>query len=185
MQHRGTEELTTKRLRLRRYARQDARAIFDNYAADEEVTRFLSWPPYASVEGVERFLEARITEYARPDVYHWAIEYGGQVVGSISVNGLDERNRSCELGYCISRACWNKGLMSEAVAAAMAFLFTQVGAHRIWAKHDPENPASGRVMLRCGMRPEGRLRGHYCRRDGSFADALVYGALAEDARPQP
>lgn len=49
--------------------------------------------------------------------------------------------------------------------------------HRVMAKHDVENPASGEVMKKCGMTYEGRLKEYYLRHDGTYSDALVYGII--------
>lgn len=59
----------------------------------------------------------------------------------------------------------------------MNFLFQEVGIHRITAKHDAENPSSGKVMQKCNMVYEGRLRDYYLRHDGTYSDSLVYGIL--------
>lgn len=178
--HAGTRELRTDRLTLRRFVLSDADVMFQNYAADGRVARFLSWEPYESVEGVHAFLARLIEEYRCKDYYHWAMEWEGQIIGSISVTELDEKNGCCEVGYCIGYGYWNRGFTSEALKAVMGFLFLDVNMHRIIAKHDGENSASGAVMKKCGMAYEGRLREHYCRHDGSYGDALVYGILKKE-----
>lgn len=180
LEHKGTQALTTPRLCLRKYALTDAEGIFMHYAKDERVTRFLSWKPYSSIEEVATFIAQTMDTYAHQNVYHWLIAFNGEPVGSISAITVDERNHSCELGYCIGYDYWHQGIVSEAALAVMRFLFYEVHAHRIYAKHDVENPASGKVMQKCFMAYEGRLKGHYCRHDGTYSDALLYGVLAED-----
>ena len=176
----GTREILTDRLTLRRFLLSDAEQMFQNYAADGRVTRFLTWEPYKSVEGVRAFLIGMMEEYRHKDYYHWAMEWEGQIIGSISVTALDEKNGCCEVGYCIGYDYWNRGFTTEALKAVMGFLFLDVNMHRITAKHDTENPASGAVMKKCGMKVEGRLREHYCRHDGSYGDAVVYGILKKE-----
>ncbi|GAE86983.1 GNAT family N-acetyltransferase [Acetivibrio straminisolvens] len=180
--HKGTKEIDTKRLKLRKYTLLDAASMYKNYAADERVARFLSWKPYKSIEEVEAFLSDMIGKYECKDVYHWAIEMNREVIGSISTISIDEKNCNCELGYCIGYDYWNKGIATEAMLAVMNFLFNEVGMHRITAKHDVENPASGRVMQKCNMTYEGKLRGHYLRHDGTYSDALVYGIIKNEFR---
>ena len=180
LDHQGTKKIETQRLLLRKYCESDAADIFKNYASDEEVTRFLPWEPYENVEDVKLFISSQLANDSIR-AYNWVISYGGEVTGSISVTSLNEQNESCEIGYCLGRAFWNQGILSEALAAVVAFLFGEVSFHRVMAKHDVENPASGRVMQKCGMVYEGRLREHYRRRDGSFADAQVYGLLKQEA----
>ncbi|MCR4906509.1 MAG: GNAT family N-acetyltransferase, partial [Clostridiales bacterium] len=62
------------------------------------------------------------------------------------------------IGYCIGRAWWHRGIMSEALAAVMDFFFDRVEANRIETRHDVRNPRSGLVMQRCGMHYEGCMR---------------------------
>jgi len=180
LKHKGTQELCTERLRLRRYDISDAGNMFKNYSSDARVTKFLSWKPYENVKDVENYLAAVVDKYAFPNVYHWAIETNGEIIGSISVMSVDEKNHNCEIGYCIGHDYWSKGITSETLSAVMTFLFNEVGMHRIFAKHDVENPASGKVMQKCSMTYEGRLREHYLRHDGTYSDALVYSILRKE-----
>lgn len=180
LKHKGTQELYTERLRLRRYDISDAGNMFKNYASDARVTKYLSWKPYKNVKDVENYLTGVISKYVSSDVYHWAIEINGEIIGSISVMFVDEKNHNCEIGYCIGHDYWSKGITSEALSAVMTFLFKEVGMHRIFAKHDVENPASGKVMQKCDMTYEGRLREHYLRHDGTYSDALVHSILKNE-----
>ena len=79
LQHKGTCELKSERMKLRRFILSDAKSMYKNYATDERVTRFLSWTPYVCVEDVESFLQSVLEEYNRPDTYHWAIEVDGEI----------------------------------------------------------------------------------------------------------
>lgn len=178
--HKGTQEICTKRLKLRKFNLSDAAYMYKNYATDERVTEFLSWKPYKNIEDIEAFLTGTIDNYRYQNVYHWAIEINNEVIGSISTISIDERNCSCEIGYCIGFDYWNTGITSEALSAVINFLFNEVGMHRITAKHDMENPASGKVMLKCKMTYEGRLREYYLRHDGTYSDSLVYGILKKE-----
>ena len=180
LRHKGTQKLSTERLILRKYALSDAADIYHNYGADERVCRYLSWKPYENVAGIEVFLADSITAYARKNAYHWAIENKGAIIGSISVTALDESRLSCEIGYCLGQAFWNQGIATEALRTVLDFLFGQVGMHRIMAKHDVENPASGKVMRNCRMIYEGRMRDYYLRHDDSFSDAMLFAALKSD-----
>lgn len=180
LEHKGTQELYTERLKLRKFIILDAADMFKNYATDERVTKFLSWKPYKEVDEVEAFLTDVISEYVSPNVYHWAIEINGEIIGSISTISIDEKNCNCEIGYCIGYDYWSKGITSEAVSAVIKFLFTEVGMHRITAKHDIGNPASGKVMEKCNMTYEGKLRQHYLRHDGMYSDAMVYSILRDE-----
>ena len=178
--HKGTKEIRTNRLLLRRYRLSDAAEMFEHYAGDERVTKYLSWTTYSKASDIIPFLEMVIKDYKNESTYHWAIEYEGKMIGSISVMAIDNLRNNCEVGYCIGYDFWNKGITSEALASVIAFLFEEVGMHRIMAKHDIDNPASGAVMRKCGMTYEGRFKEYYLRHDGTYSDALVYGIVKEN-----
>jgi len=179
LKHCGTKPIRTERLLLRRYREIDAAAIYKNYAADARVTRFLPWEPYSDIESLRAFISEQVSGYS-DHVYNWVIEYEGEVVGSISAVRADEKNESCEIGYCLGFAFWNKGIATEALSAVLEFLFCEAGYHRIFAKHDIKNPASGKVMRKCNMVYEGRLREHYLRKDGTRSDSLIYSILQHE-----
>lgn len=180
LNHKGTQPLLTSSLTLRRFEMADAEPLFRNYGTDEQVARFLFWKPYRLIEDVEAFISDTIREYSRPDTYHWAIIIDGEIHGSISAYAISEKNLSCEIGYCLSRSHWGKGLTAEAAKAVLRYLFEEIGMERICATHDVDNPASGRVMEKCGMTHEGTLRKHYLRHDGVRSDARVYGILRDE-----
>ena len=158
MKHIGTQTIETGRLILRRFELSDARAMFDNWASDPEVTTYLTWPAHAGVSVTERILGEWVPQYEQDDCYRWAItlkENGPEPIGSIDVVRWDESGQVPEIGYCIGRRWWHQGIMSEALAAVIGFLFDRVGVERIVARHDVNNPHSGGVMRKCGMTFEG------------------------------
>ena len=181
MQHKGTAGIDTSRLVLRQFEASDAQAMFDNWASDPEVTRFLTWEPHESVDASSAILDEWVRSYARPDFYQWAIELRelGQPVGAISVVNVNESVSSFEIGYCIGRRWWRQGITSEALLAVIDYLFAEVGALRICADHDSRNPNSGRVMRHCGMTYEGTLR-RACRSNAGIGDMCVHSILRSE-----
>ena len=175
MHHKGTIELRTPRLLLRRFTPEDAQAMFDTWAYDSRVTRYLTWLPHGSPVFTRELLENWCASYERPEVYNWAIEYKGMPVGNISVVRMDETDGYAELGYCLGTAYWNTGIMTEAASAVIDFLFSEVGAGRVGISHAVENPASGRVALKCGLTFEGTRQAAYRTSDGALHDLNVYG----------
>lgn len=159
--HKGTQIIETDRLILRPFTMADAPAMYRNWASDDEVTKFLTWPTHTGVEVSEAVLRDWTSHYPEPDFYNWAIvlkDNGPEPIGSISVVHIQEAVDGCTMGYCMSRAHWDKGIMPEALRALVDFLFDQVGFHRIAAEHAVANPKSGRVMEKAGLRYEGTLR---------------------------
>ena len=92
---------------------------------------------------------------------------------------LNTENRSTEIGYSLSREFWNRGIMTEALQAVIRMAFDTLKLHRVEAQHDTANPASGRVMLKCGMLHEGTLRGRIYNK-GQYIDVDIYAILRED-----
>ena len=156
--HKGTQTIVTERLVLRRFRQEDAQAMFDNWASDDEVTKYLTWPTHTNVETSAWVVNDWVSSYEKDDYYQWAIEFEGQPIGSISVVDHRDDVGKAHVGYCIGRNWWRRGIMSEALKAVMDFLFDEVGMNRIEACHDPNNPNSGRVMTKCGMKYEGTHR---------------------------
>jgi len=149
--HKGTRLLETARLRLRRFVPEDAHCMYQNWANDGRVTRFLTWAPHESEEMSAKLLEIWCGSYVSPDVYNWALEYEGEPIGNISVVRKKEEIGLAELGYCMGYAYWNKGLMTEAAEAVCRYLFDEVGFSVLRISHAAENPASGRVAQKCGF----------------------------------
>ena len=181
MEHLGTRKIETNRLILRPFVKDDAPAMFRNWASDPEVTKFLSWPTYQSIDDAHKILEIWMPQYLDRTFYQWAIELKeiGEPVGSISVVNQDDRVDMVEIGYCIGQNWWGRGLMTEAFDAIIRYLFEDVGVQRIEAGHDPQNPASGAVMVKCGMKYEGTFR-HRIRSNRGVTDAAWYAILKED-----
>lgn len=181
MIHQGTVQLETERLVLRRFTEEDAPSMLANWANDPDVTEFLTWAPHGSIDVTRTVLAEWVAAYERPDWYQWAIELRdtGELVGSISVVSLNEETGAVEVGYCIGRPWWRRGITTEALNAVMGFLFERVGARRVWAKHDTRNPNSGRVMALCGMSYEGTIRQSGVCNQG-VGDLTVRGMLRDE-----
>ncbi|MBQ9765620.1 MAG: GNAT family N-acetyltransferase [Lachnospiraceae bacterium] len=160
MENKGTQRIETDRLILRQFRIEDAEPMYKNWASDPEVTKFLTWPPHKDVDLTRSLIEDWISRYAEPSYYHWIIELKGigEVIGTISAVKLNEKIEAADVGYCMGKAWWGKGIMPEALRAVIAYFFEEVGLNRVAACHDVNNPKSGRVMQKAGMKQEGILR---------------------------
>lgn len=182
MNHLGTVLIETQRLILRKFILSDSEDMFHNWANDNEVTKYLSWPVHSSVEITEKVLSDWVNNYLDPKFYLWAIvQKNGddKPIGTISVVDMKEDLCLVHIGYCIGRDYWNRGITSEAFEGVIKFLFEQVGVKRIEARHDPRNANSGKVMLKCGLQYEGTLRSADKNNLG-ICDAAFYGLLSDD-----
>ncbi len=182
MQHQGTVLIETDRLILRRFLLSDCKAAFYNWTSDDKVTEFLRWPTHENIETTERIVKMWIDNYAKKDFYQWAITLKSnrdEPIGTISVVEQNEELNTVHIGYCIGSKWWNKGITSEAFSAIITFLFDQVKVNRIESQHDPCNPNSGKVMLKCGLKYEGTLREADISNKG-IVDASMYSILAKE-----
>ena len=178
--HKGTIIIKTERLTLRRFTVEDAEAMFQGWANDPRVTRYLTWEPHISPELTRQLLEDWCASYENANYYNWLIEYDGKAIGNISVVRLSERDECAELGYCMGVDYWNHGIMPEAAKAVIDFLFAEVGVNRVEIRHAVKNPSSGRVAQKCGLTFEGTKREFFKDAMGEFHDISFYGILRRE-----
>ncbi|MDX6770343.1 MAG: GNAT family protein [Elusimicrobiota bacterium] len=86
-----------------------------------------------------------------------------------------------ELGYYLLPEHWGRGYATEVVRFVVDLAFREHGAHRVQATAWVRNPASARVLLKAGLRKEGRLRG-YLKRGDEVRDEFVFGVTRGDWR---
>jgi len=183
--HKGTQVLHTDHLILRPFQMDDARAMYDNWASDPDVTRFLTWPPHDSPAITEVVLRDWISHYSELDFYQWAIVLRSTdlPIGSISVVAHNDNDQSAEIGYCIGKAWWHQGITTQALRAVIQFLFREVGMTQIDAKHDVNNPHSGGVMKKCGMHFQG-IYPQSTRNNQGICDTAKYTIEANDTHKE-
>lgn len=181
MNHRGTIEIQTERLFLRKHRIEDAEIMFQNWVTDEDVTKFLSWAPHKNVDETRQLLREWIASYEKKDFYFWTIELKetGELVGDISVVNKDEETASVELGYGIGKRWWGMGITAEAGRALVKFFFEEVDAKRVYARHATGNPNSGKVMQKIGMSYEGTIRQSGTCNQG-IVDEVYYSILRDE-----
>ncbi len=181
MNHKGTVLLETDRLILRKFVIEDSEAMYNNWASEDEVTKFLTWPTHSDVEVTKAVLSSWIADYNKADFYNWAIELKeiGEVIGNISVVHVKENIECAEFGYCMGTKWWGLGIMPEAGKEVVRYLFEEVGFNRIAATHAKNNPKSGRVMQKIGMTYEGILRkAGFCNQ--GVVDEVWYSILRDE-----
>ncbi len=142
--------INTKRFYLRKFKITDAIAMFNNWASDDEVTKYLTWQSHRNVEVSKSFIQYLIdtnkTDLAICD------RATNEVIGAISNVKENADFSACEIGYCLSRKYWNQGVMTEVLDAYLDDLFNNKNYKVVEAEHMVENAASGAVMIKCGFR---------------------------------
>lgn len=156
----GTVRLETKRLVLRRLELGDEEAMFNNWCSDDDVTRHLPWETHKSIEVTKDVLNMWLNDYNNSYVYRWIVilKESGKPIGTVDVVNKDISNKVFELGHCYSKETWGKGIATEVFNRVISFLFDEVGVEVITAKHNENNPVSGKVMQKANMKYDGTLR---------------------------
>jgi len=163
---------------LRRLRASDALAIYEGYARDPEVIRYLSWRPAGSLAETAAFL-ADVAEAAAQGRGHvYAIVPSGEreLRGAI---GFDVDGGTLHFGYVLARSHWGRGLVSGALRRLSDWGLGRPGVFRVDAFCHVENRGSARVMEKAGLQFEGRLRRHalYPNRSEEPADSLFYARV--------
>jgi ribosomal-protein-alanine N-acetyltransferase len=101
------------------------------------------------------------------------------LVGGLTLSNIRRRAaQHVNLGYWMGEKYAGQGLMTDAVAAVLPFVFETLALHRIHAAFLPNNMASRRVLEKNGFREEGFAEG-YLQIDGHWADHVMFGLTRE------
>jgi [ribosomal protein S5]-alanine N-acetyltransferase len=169
-------ELICASCTLRAFRPSDA-ASLARHANDRRIWLNLRdrFPHPFAVEDAERYIAAVVE---RQRLTSFAIAVHGEAVGNVSLRPGDDVERlSAEIGYWLGAAHWGRGIMSDAVRAATAYAFTELGLVRVFAVPFARNPASSRVLEKAGYEREGLLR-RSAIKDGEILDQHLYAAIA-------
>ncbi|MEW6208891.1 MAG: GNAT family N-acetyltransferase [Acidobacteriota bacterium] len=148
--------IETSRLKLRPPIIEDAESIFDRYAQDILVTRYLTWRPHSSILETQNFLRRCISAWADGSAFPWALirKQDEQLIGMAEIR-IDRFK--ADIGYVLARPEWGKGYVPEAMKEVVDWAMRQEEIYRVWAVCDVENLASARVLEKIGMKREGLL----------------------------
>ena len=148
----------TARLRVRPWNSSDSGALF-KYASEPEVGERAGWPPHQSIEE-----SLAVIRDIFSNGHTWALELKetGEAIGCICYYSAAESNipigpEDAELGYWVAKPFWNQGLCTEALRGMVQYCFNKKGFLTLWSDFFVDNPASGRVMEKCGFRDTGKV----------------------------
>lgn len=160
--HRPRERLLTDRLVLERARPDHAADVFETYAQDPRVTRWLRWTPHASPDETRDHLERRDRDWEEGRAFGWSIREAeggpGPVIGMI---GVEPRGGLDQLGFVLARDRWSRGYMTEALGTVLAEATDRLDLPEIRATVHPDNGASMRAMEKVGMRRSGFAARHH------------------------
>ena len=144
--------MQTERILLRPWRDDDAETLF-KHASDPDVGPRAGWPPHSSVE-----MSLEVIRTVFNNATTWAIELKatGEAIGCIGylpARGCPIPAREGEplVGYWIAKPYWNQGICTEALRLVIDHIRKTTDIKSLICGHFVDNPASGRVMEKCGF----------------------------------
>ncbi len=143
-------ELETERLILRYLREDDYVSLYDAWS-DDEVTKFLSFDTYTSIEAAKERVGLWLEDYKDEKCCRWEIEIkeSGELFGNIDVVGYED-DGTPEIGYLSRRRFWGNGYMTEALGAVTEYLFSE-GCSSVVVEAFVQNVGSNRVIQKNGF----------------------------------
>lgn len=178
------EELTTKRLQLRKLRLEDAERI-ERFASDYDVAKTTLNIPHPYPEGsAKTFVEKMLEEHEKGTIFTFAIEEqtANELIGLVGIN-INAAYNHGELGYWIGKPYWGNGYGTEAARRVLRFGFNELQLHKIFARAFAHNPGSWRIMEKIGLKYEGTLKEHVKKSD-QYIDLVFYGMLKRDFKSE-
>ena len=150
------ELLETERLVLRRPVLEDASAIFERYAGDPDVTRFLGWPTHRDAADSRSFIEFADSEWNRWPAGPYLIYTPDGVLRGGTGLAFEHVHRA-STGYVLAKDSWGRGYATE-VLRKMVELARMLAVSELFALCYPEHEASIRVLEKCGFQRDPILK---------------------------
>lgn len=173
-------KLKSERLTLRPFTLDDAKAV-QKLAGDKKIAETTLDMPHPYPDGAaEEWISTHQKQFERNKEIIWAITKNdtGELVGAIGFKLRPEFNKA-EFGFWIGVPYWNKGYASEALSSIIKYGFEELDLNKIYAHHFHTNPASGKVMLKNGLKEEGYLREDIIK-NGEYIDVKIYCILRSE-----
>lgn len=145
--------LKTRRLLLRPFLPEDAAAV-QGLCGNWNVARMLSRVPHPYTRDMaERWIASHAAAPRGGEEFVFCLELEGEAIGAVGLRHTGEGG--FELGYWLGEPWWGKGFATEAARRAIRYAFEDLGADNLTSGHFTDNPASGRVLVKCGFRYTG------------------------------
>jgi RimJ/RimL family protein N-acetyltransferase len=152
------------------------------YASQEIVCQYQPWGPNTEEESQSFVNQALIDSSKEPQsrfVFAIVHKKDASMIGCGEINIRDFQNKAGEISYIVNPAYWGKGIATDVARLLLDFGFKNLHLHRIFATCDPKNIGSSKVLEKCGMMFEGRIRHDLLMKDG-WRDSLLYSMLEHE-----
>jgi RimJ/RimL family protein N-acetyltransferase len=177
------ELITAPRLQMHRLLRSDLEGLYA-VNSDPQVTQYLPYKAWTSSADAEAWYLRMEKLQQDGTAIQWVIARNDSLmaIGTCLLFRYEQGSECAELGYVLGRAYWGQGWMSEALGAAINWIFSSTPLRRLEAYVDGRNAASSRLLSRIGFVSEGTLRERW-QVGTALTDANIYGLLRRDWRP--
>lgn len=150
--------MQTERILLRRWQETDAEALY-KYASDPDVGSHAGWSAHKSVEESSEIIR---TVFNNDTTWAIVLKETNEPIGCMGYFTHETSNipigkNDCDVGYWVARPYWNQGICTEALRLMLDYCLRVKHFDNIWADHFVANPASGRIMQKCGFTDTGKL----------------------------
>lgn len=155
--------LETERLILRPITLDDAEVCF-SWNSDERVAKFMSYPRCTDISQTIAWIESTLTDEKE---WNWAFELKSEnkIIGTGSIGPNAQMKGYWGIGYNLHYDYWHKGYCTEAMKAIVDYAVSELGVTKICSDHAIDNPRSGKVMEKLGLKFH--HYGEYTKIDGS------------------
>ncbi|MBQ4604204.1 MAG: GNAT family N-acetyltransferase [Clostridia bacterium] len=146
--YKRTPVLETERLILRPITPEDAEAAFV-WLSDERVNKFMPYNLYKNTDEVLYWINVSLP---KTKDFSWglALKENNVLIGSGSIR-FKEKYNAWNFGYNLNFDYWGNGYATEAAKRMIEYAYEELGARDFCATHATDNPASGRVLEKCGL----------------------------------
>lgn len=149
----------TERLVLRRPATSDATEIFDSYASNPRVTRYLRWPAHRSIADTVQFLGELNESIDQDEQFAWVL-IQRKLQRLCGMIGVVLKPPRAAVGYCLAEDVWGQGYACEAAAAIIPLVWQRPDVESVEAHCHTNHTRSARVLEKVGLRYVGIDREH-------------------------
>lgn len=184
--YRPAMEIDAGACRLRSYGAEDSERLAE-IADDRRIWINMTdrFPHPYSQQDADDWIALRADEVGPQQQF--AIDHEDLLVGGIGVDphdglfGLSPASSGSQrhvgiIGYWLTPSQWNKGIATAALSALIPYALETFALSRLEATVYGWNPASGKVLEKCGFAHEGRQRNAFIK-DGEVTDLLLYGLV--------
>ncbi|BAZ38733.1 hypothetical protein NIES4101_46750 [Calothrix sp. NIES-4101] len=178
-------QLETKNLILREITVSDTEAIF-NFFSDRDVLKYYDAEPFTNIDRVRRLIHNWDERFLNRKGIRWGIakKDDNVIIGTCGYRFWGKPFFCAEIGYELTKAYWQQGIMSEALKTILKFAFECTELNRIEATVMLENIPSMKLLEKLGFIQEGILR-EYGFWKGEFHNLHIFSLLKRDYQIEP